>query len=140
MNREHGYILSRMGNAVQTTVWFKDPENMTVEVKGKKSICVHTTMFCITADRRKLLPYVAFKRKHVLQVAQFPDGIFVQAQEKEWMTDDLVNGWLKCVWKKRPGADLDMQFLLVLDSFRGVRMYGNNFAHLERTSQSYPQL
>lgn len=127
MRREHGYIASQIGNADQTPVWFDAPENVTVEAKGKKSIHVRTTgaerqrctvMLCITADGRKLPPYVVFKRKRV-PAAQFPNGVIVRAQEKGWMTDDLVKDWLKCVWEKRPGADLGARSLLVLDSFRG---------------------
>lgn len=125
--REHAYLLSQIGNADQTPVWFDAPENVTVEAKGKKSVQVLTTgaerqrctvMLCITADGRKLPPYVVFKRKRV-PAEQFPDGIFVRAQDNGWMTDELVRDWLACVWEKRPGANLDTRSLLVLDSFRG---------------------
>lgn len=36
--REHRCILSQRGNANEAPVWFDVPENMTVEVKGKKSV------------------------------------------------------------------------------------------------------
>lgn len=41
--KEHKYLLSQIGNANQTLVWFGAPENMTVEAKGTKSVSVLTT-------------------------------------------------------------------------------------------------
>lgn len=127
MRHEHNYMLSEIANADQTPVWFDCPENCTVELKGKKSVSVRTTgaerqrctvMLCVTADGRKLPPYVILKRKRIPNEA-FPKGIVVRAQEKGWMDDELVLDWIKSVWQNRPGAMLAKRSLLVLDSFRG---------------------
>lgn len=127
LRHQHNYLLSQIGNADQTPVWFDCPENYTVELKGKKSVAVRTTgaerqrctvMLCVTADGRKLPPYVVLKRKRIPNEV-FPKGVIVRAQEKGWMNDDLVLDWVKCVWQNRPGALLAKRSLLVLDSFRG---------------------
>lgn len=127
LRRDHVYDLSQIGNADQTPVWFDAPENCTVDVKGAKSVSVRTTgaerqrctvMLCVTADGRKLPPYVVFKRK-TMPKEKFPQGIVVRVQEKGWMSDELVVDWLKTVWQNRPGALLHRKALLVLDSFRG---------------------
>ncbi|KAM7287750.1 hypothetical protein ISCGN_031441 [Ixodes scapularis] len=127
LRREHGYILSQIGNADQTPVWFDSPENCTANAKGQKSVLVRTTraerqrctvMLCVTADGRKLPPYAIFKRK-TIPAEEFPSGVIVRAQEKGWMNDELVVDWLKNVWKNRPGGMLVKKSLLVLDSFRG---------------------
>lgn len=69
---KHEYLLSPIGNADQTPVLFDAPKNMTVGLKGKKSIHVlttraekqqHTVILCITADDCKLPFYVVFKKK-----------------------------------------------------------------------------
>lgn len=63
MRKQRGYLMSQIGNADQTPVWFGSPENCIVEMKGKKSVLVRTTgaerqrctvVLCITADGRKL--------------------------------------------------------------------------------------
>ncbi|XP_077484191.1 zwilch kinetochore protein isoform X3 [Amblyomma americanum] len=127
LRREQNYIFSQIANTDQTPVWFDCPERCTVELKGKKSVFVRTTgaerqrftvMLCVTADGWKLPPYVILKRKTIPK-GVFPKGIVVCAQEKGWMDDELVLGWVKSVWEKRPGAMLARRSLLVLDSFRG---------------------
>jgi hypothetical protein len=103
------------------------PSLTTVEERGSKSVSIKTTgndktritcMLCITADGRKLPPYVVFKRK-TLPKDKFPPGIYVRAQEKGWITEDLVRDWVKVMWQRRPGALLNIPSLLVLDSFKG---------------------
>lgn len=127
LRHKNKYILSQIGNADQTPVWFDSPESCTIDIKGKKSVTVRTTgaerqrctvMLCITADGRKLPPYVIFKRKTVPKEL-FPRGLIVRAQEKGWMNDALMSDWIRTVWNKRPGAMLAKKSLLVLDSFRG---------------------
>lgn len=124
--REHGYLLLQIGNADQTVVWFDAPDNVTVEVEGKNSIRVLTmgvkrqrctVMLCITADKGKLPPYVVFMGKCV-PTERFPDRIFVRAQDKGWMTNELIRDWLMRMWEKWPGTNLDTRPLLVMNSFR----------------------
>jgi hypothetical protein len=38
---------------------------------------------------------------------KFPQGITVQVQESGWMTEDLVEDWIKSVWYQSVGALLD---------------------------------
>lgn len=39
-------------------------------------------MLCITADERKLLPYVVFKRKSITSGEAFPKGVIIRLQKK----------------------------------------------------------
>lgn len=77
-----------------------------------------TVMLSVTADGRKLPPYVVFKRK-TLPKESFPNGIIVRVQKNGWMSDELMVDWVKTVWANRPGGLLRRKALLVLDSFRG---------------------
>jgi predicted DNA-binding transcriptional regulator AlpA len=43
-----------------------------------------------------LPPYLACKWQTMAK-EKFPQGIKVQVQESDWMTEDLV-GWIKSVW------------------------------------------
>lgn len=123
------YLLSQIGNADQTPVNFDMPPNLTVDKKGATSVTIRTAgcekqrctvMLAVTADGRKLPPYVVFKRKTMPK--GMPKGHFqvhVRVQEKGWMNESLVQDWIKTVWGSRPGALLRLPSLLVLDSFRG---------------------
>lgn len=123
----NGYLLSQIGNADQTPLNFDMPPNTTVNQKGASSVTVRTTghekqrctvMLAVTADGRKLPPYVVFKRK-TQPKGQFPRKIHVRVQENSWMDVRLVQDWVRTVWGARPGAMLNLPALLVLDSFKG---------------------
>lgn len=67
LRAEHEYHLDQIGNADQTPVWFYAPQNTTVNQTGAKSVLVRTSgaerqrctvMLSVTADGRKLAPYV----------------------------------------------------------------------------------
>lgn len=127
LRRQNQYQLGQIGNADQTPVYFDMPEATTVTPSGARSVKILgtgadkqrcTVMLCVTADGRKLPPYVVFKRK-TLPKDNFPPGIIVRVQEKGWMTEELVKDWILCVWCRRPGGLLRLQSLLVLDSYRG---------------------
>lgn len=49
---------------------------------------------------------------------KFPENMVVRVQPKGWMDTDLMIDWIDSVWRKRPGANLGMRAVLVLDSFR----------------------
>lgn len=123
----HQYMFSQIGNADETPLYFEMPRNTTVNKVGERSVLVKTTgaekmrctvMLAITADGRKLPPYVIFKRK-TLPKGPLPKGIHVRVQDKGWMDSKLMHDWLEVVWKCRPGGLLRKRCLLVLDSFRG---------------------
>ena len=116
-----------MGNADQTPVYFDMPSNVTVNMKGAKSVLVKSTgnekscitvMLTVTADGQKLTPYVILKRK-TMPKETLPPGIIFRVQEKGWMNEDLVVDWLKVVWGNRPGALTKKRGMLVLEAFRG---------------------
>jgi hypothetical protein len=62
--RQHSYIVSQIGNADQTPVYFEMPLDTTVHKKGDKNATIRTgrkekqccTVMCITADGIKLPP------------------------------------------------------------------------------------
>jgi len=45
--------------------------------------------------------------------------VIVRAQEKGWMTEELMLEWLQIVWGRRPRAFLNQPSMLVLDAFKG---------------------
>lgn len=126
IRQKNGFLLSQIGNADQTPLTFDMPRSTTVNEKGARSVLVKTcgaekqrctVMLAVTADGRKLPPYVILKRKTIPK-GNFPRGIHIRAQAKGWMTADLMVDWIKTVWGRRAGALL-LPSLLVLDSFRG---------------------
>jgi hypothetical protein len=88
------------------------PKFTTVNSAGERTVQIRTTgaekqrcaaMLAITAGGQKLPPYVVFKCKMIAK-EKFPQGIIVWVQESGWMTEDLVDDWIKSVWFRRPGA------------------------------------
>lgn len=74
------------------------PQNSMMELRGAKSVHVRTTgaekqqctvMLAVFADGRKLLPFIVFKRKTLLRNF-LPAGIHVRAQEKGWMSAEVM--------------------------------------------------
>jgi len=72
LRKEHGYELAQLGIADQTPLTFDLPYERTVAQKGVSTVSIRTTghekshfsvMLTCTADGRKLVPYVIFKRK-----------------------------------------------------------------------------
>lgn len=124
--------MGQIGNADETPVWFDMPRNYTIAEKGTKEVPIKTSgyekqrvtvMLAITADGRKLTPFVIFKRKTSPKTKAneklFPHDVIVRCQEKGWMTESLMLDWLKSVWGRRPGALLNLPSILCLDAFRG---------------------
>lgn len=77
------------------------PSRTTVEEVGTKSIQIKTTgnektrfttMLAITADGRKLPPYIVFRRK-TLPKDTFPPGIHVRAHESGSFNEDITRDW-----------------------------------------------
>lgn len=127
LRHAHNYLMSQIGNCDQTPVFFYMPSNTTVNTKGEKTVMIRTTgceklrvtvMLACLADGSKLPPYVILKRKTMPKEA-LPKGVFVRVQENGWMTEELMNDWMKVVWNRRPGAALAKRGMLVLDAFRG---------------------
>ena len=79
-----------MANADQTPVFFDMPSNVTVGRNSAKSVIVKSTgnkkscitvMLGVTANRRKLPPYVILKRK-MLPQEQLPAGIVLEHRKR----------------------------------------------------------
>ena len=121
--RKTGYFLmGQIANADERSIYLDMPPNYT-EKKGVKEVLFKTAdceklcltvMLAATADGRKLPPLLILKRK-TTQIR----GVIVRAQEKGWMTEELLLEWLKIVWSHRPGAFLNQLSMLVLDAFKG---------------------
>jgi hypothetical protein len=127
LRKQHKYLLGQIGNADQTPLFSDMPESTTVNSASEQMVQIRTmgakkqrctVMLAITADRQKLPPYVVFKRKTMAK-EKFPLGIIVWVQESGWMTEDLIDHWIKFVWFRRPGALLCQRSMMVLDSCRG---------------------
>ncbi|KAE8737973.1 hypothetical protein FOCC_FOCC016556, partial [Frankliniella occidentalis] len=127
LRRRNNPLPGQIGNADQTPLYLGMPSRTSVDTKGKKSISIKTTgnemtrftvMLAITADGRKLPPYVVFKRLTVPK-GNFPPGVHIRAAESGSFNEDITVDWLKTVWEKRPGALLNLNNMLVMDSFRG---------------------
>lgn len=132
LRRKSRYALGQIGNADETPVYIDMPRTCTVNEVGAREVRVRTTgyekqrvtvMLCVTADGRKLPPYIILKRKNMPKNETFPSDVVVRVQEKGWMTSDLMLDWIEVVWKQRPGASLGApegtKSMLVLDAFRG---------------------
>lgn len=120
-------MIGQIGNADQTPMFFDMPSNYTVESKGAKQVRILSTgneknritaMLCCMADGHKLDPFLIFKRKTLLSNVTFPKNVIVRVHPKGWMDTDFMIDWVDSVWRKRPGADLGVRAMLVLDSFR----------------------
>jgi hypothetical protein len=106
LRKSSSYLLSQTGNTVQTPLHFDMPTNMTIKGKGETSVIICTSgckkqhctvMLAITADRRKLPPYVIFKRK-TMPNAKLPSGVHVHVEGKGWMDAAMVCDWVCTVW------------------------------------------
>jgi hypothetical protein len=108
--------MGQIANADETAIYLDMPPNYT-EKKGVKEVLLKTTgceklrltvMPAATADGRKLPPFLILKRKTLPKLESFPKDVIVRAQEKVWMTEELMLEWLKLVWSCRPGAFLTL--------------------------------
>jgi hypothetical protein len=74
-------------------------------------------MLCITSDGTKLPPMAIFKRKTIPK-EKFPKGIIVEANEKGWVNETIMEHWVEKIWKRRKGAFYKTSFILNMDSCR----------------------
>jgi len=120
--------MGQMANADETAIYLDMPPNYTLEKKGVKGVLLKTTgceklpltvMLAATADGRKLPPLLILKRKTLPKSETFPKDVIFRAQEKGWMTEELMLEGLKTVRGRRPRAFLNQPSMLVLDAFKG---------------------
>jgi DDE superfamily endonuclease. len=124
--------MGQIGNSDETPIWFDMPRNYTITEKRTKEVFIKTSgcekrrvtvMLAITADGRKLHPFLIFKRKTnpktIKSEKLFPDDVIVCNQEKRWMTETLMFDWLRNEWEIRPCGLSKIPSMLCLDAFRG---------------------
>ena len=69
------------------------------------------------ADVGKLPPLLILKRKTLPKSEAFPKDVIDRAQEKGWITEELMLEWLKTVCGRR--TFLNQPSMLVIDAFKG---------------------
>ena len=128
LRKTGNFLMGQMANADETAIYLDIPPNYMLEKKHVKDVLSKTTgseklrltvMLAATADGRKLPPLLILKRKTSPKSEAFPKDVTVRAQEKEWMTEELMLEWLKIVWVRRPRTFLNQPSMLVLDAFKG---------------------
>jgi hypothetical protein len=121
------FLMGQITNANEMAIYLGMPPNY-MENKGVKEVLLKTTgceklrltvMLEATADGRKLPPLLILKRKTLPKSESFLKDVIIRAQEKGWMTEELMLEWLKIVWSHRPGTFLNQLSMLVLDTFKG---------------------
>ena len=122
------FLMEQMANADDTAIYLDMPPNYTLDKKGVKEVLLKTTgckklritvMLAATVDGRKLPPLLILKRKTLPNSEAFPKDVIVRAQEKEWMTQELMLEWINIVWDCRPRTFLNQPSMLVLDTLKG---------------------
>jgi len=107
LRKTGNFLMGQMANADEMTIYLDMLPNYTLEKKGVKEVLLKTTgceklcltvMLAATADGRKLLPLLILKRKTLPKSEAFPKDVIVRAQEKGWMTEELMLERLKIVW------------------------------------------
>ena len=120
--------MGQTANAGELAIYLDVPPNYTFEKKGVKEVLLKTTgcenlhltvMLAATADGRKLPPLLILRRKILSKSKAFPKDVIVWAQEKGWMTEEMMVEWLKIVWDCRHRAFLNQPPMLVLDALKG---------------------
>ena len=64
-------------------------------------------MLAATVDGRKLPPLLILKKKALPKSEAFPKDVIDRAQEKGWITEELMLERLKIIWGRRPRAFLN---------------------------------
>lgn len=119
MRRMRQYDLSHIGNMDETPIWVDMPGNSTLHQAGAKTVSMKTTgnektritvMLAAMADGTKLNPLVLFKG--VRPPKEIPNGIQVKMMPKSWANVEVMQYWLRNVWRRQ-----NQRRLLVWDSF-----------------------
>jgi len=128
MRKTGNFLMRQMANANEMAIYRDMPPNYTLEKKDVKEVLLKTNgceklrltvMLAANADGRKLPPLLILKRKTLPKSEAFPKDVIVRAQEKGWMTEELMLEWLKIVWGRTPTALLNEPSMPVLDVFIG---------------------
>jgi hypothetical protein len=79
-----------------TTVNSANEQTMQITATGAEKQC-YTVMLAITANEQQLPCYVVFKCKKMAK-EKFPWGLTVCVQKCGWLTEYLVDEWIRSVW------------------------------------------
>jgi hypothetical protein len=116
LRKTGNFLMGQISNADETAIYLDMPPNYTLEKKGVKEVLLKTT----GCEELRLTVILAATADGTLpKLESFPKDVIVRAQEKGWMTEELMLEWLKLVWSRRPGAFLNQPSMLVLDAFKG---------------------
>ena len=114
------FDLKAIGNMDETPMFFDMPGNRTVDVKKASTVSIKisgaekqhfTFILSCLAGGTKLKPAVVFKRKKMPK-EKLPRDNILFVQEKGWVDERVLFGWLKNVWFKRPSAPLNEKSML----------------------------
>jgi len=100
-----------------------------LDFKGSKEVTIRTTnkykvratlVLCCFADGKKVPPMLIFKESNgqlpkKLKDAYDKNRIIIKANQKGWMTQSLMEEWVKENWA--PVLDKNKSYLLIWDSF-----------------------
>jgi len=89
-----------------------------LKTTGSEKLSLTVTL-AATADERKLPSLPILKRKTLTKSEAFPKDVIIRAQEKGWMTQELMLEWINIVWDCRPRTFLNQRSMLDLDAFNG---------------------
>jgi hypothetical protein len=73
-------------------------------------------LLCVKVERKKLPTYTSIVLKRKTPPKINVKGIRVQAQESGRMNQSHIMDWIKRLWKRRPGALITLNRMLVLDN------------------------
>jgi len=99
LRKTGNFMMGQMAIPDETAIYLDMPPNYTLEKKGVKKVLLKTSgckklrltvMLTATADGRKLPPLLILKRKTLPKSEAFPKNIIVRAQEKGWITEELM--------------------------------------------------
>jgi hypothetical protein len=114
------YELSSIGNMDETPIWIDMPGTHTLAPIGEMTESLKTTgheksritvMLSALADGTKLPPLVLLKG--VKPPPEIPSGIQIKMTPKSWANTEIIQFWLKNVWRKNNSN----RRLLVWDAF-----------------------
>ena len=110
LSKKKQFPLSQIGNLDETPLTFECPSNLTVELRGMKTVAVKTSgneknhftvvLACI-ADGTMLQPLLILKRK-MMPKDEITHGILVHCHVKGWMDEDGMKLWFEKVWARWP--------------------------------------
>ena len=103
LRKTGNFLMRQMANGDEMAIYLDMPPNYTLEKTGVKEVLLKTTgceklhltvMLAATADGREVPPLLILKRKTLPKSEAFPKDVIVRAQEKGWMTEELM---LECM-------------------------------------------